>query len=131
MALQPAPVQVTWIGYPNTTGVDCIQYRFTDANADPEGTQQRFTEELVRLPHSFLCYTPPPEVGAVAPPPSEALSYVTFGSFNNVAKVRAGGVLRVCDHSCSDVVDICRRRNVFVFLFFPLSVAPEIRNRRL
>eukprot|EP00960_Hanusia_phi_P069929 767193-Hanusia_phi.AAC.1 len=43
-------------------------------------------EELIRLPDSFLCYTPAEEAGPVAPAPCEALHYVTFGSFNNVAK---------------------------------------------
>ncbi|EKX44470.1 hypothetical protein GUITHDRAFT_109591 [Guillardia theta CCMP2712] len=92
LALHPAPVQVSWIGYPNTTGLDTIDYRFTDDKADPLDTTQKFTEELVRLPDSFLCYTPAEEAGPVAPPPCEALHYVTFGSFNNVAKMNGGVV---------------------------------------
>ena len=96
MALQPAPVQVTWIGYPNTTGLETIQYRITDSYVDPPETTQHFSEELVRLPETFLCYTPPDEsqVGPVAPPPSASLQYVTFGSFNNVAKIN-GHVVRL------------------------------------
>eukprot|EP00291_Cryptomonas_curvata_P029734 CAMPEP_0172213218 /NCGR_PEP_ID=MMETSP1050-20130122/37465_1 /TAXON_ID=233186 /ORGANISM="Cryptomonas curvata, Strain CCAP979/52" /LENGTH=787 /DNA_ID=CAMNT_0012894015 /DNA_START=137 /DNA_END=2497 /DNA_ORIENTATION=- len=72
MALSPAPVQVTWIGYPNTTGLEAIRYRLTDARADPPGAAQPFTEELVRLP----------DASSATPPPS-------FGSFNNVAKVNS------------------------------------------
>jgi protein O-GlcNAc transferase len=96
MALRPAPVQVTWIGYPNTTGLDTIQYRITDQYADPLDTTQQYSEELVRLPETFLCYTPPEEseAGPVGPPPSAALGYVTFGSFNNVAKIN-GRVVRL------------------------------------
>jgi len=96
MALRPAPVQVTLIGYPNTTGLDSIQYRITDQHADPLDTTQHFSEELVRLPETFLCYTPPDEseVGPVAPPPSASLHYVTFGTFNNVAKIN-GHVVRL------------------------------------
>merc|ERR550525_1289891 len=59
MTLKPAPVQFTYIGYPNTTGLGAIDYSITDAVADPPDTMQRYTEELVRLPGCFLCYTPP------------------------------------------------------------------------
>jgi predicted O-linked N-acetylglucosamine transferase (SPINDLY family) len=50
MALRPAPVQVTWIGYPNSTGLTSVDYRLTDAIADPVDTRQTFTERLVRIP---------------------------------------------------------------------------------
>ncbi|CAA0837831.1 Probable UDP-N-acetylglucosamine--peptide N-acetylglucosaminyltransferase SPINDLY [Striga hermonthica] len=87
MACRPAPVQVTWIGYPNTTGLPTIDYRITDALADPVDTKQKHVEELVRLPDSFLCYTPSPEAGPVSPAPALANGFVTFGSFNNLAKI--------------------------------------------
>ena len=61
--------QVTWIGYPNSTGMPSVDYRITDGVADPEGTKQTFVEELVRLPGCFLCYTPPMDRPAVAPAP--------------------------------------------------------------
>ncbi|ELR15334.1 udpn-acetylglucosamine--peptide n-acetylglucosaminyltransferase spindly, putative [Acanthamoeba castellanii str. Neff] len=86
MALKPAPVQVTYIGYPNTTGLPTIDYRFADAVTDPLDSQQRYVEELVRLPHCFLCYTPSPDAGPVAPAPCTKNGYITFGSFNNLAK---------------------------------------------
>ena len=88
LASQPAPVQVTYLGYPDTTGLDTVNYRFTDAWADPPGTTEQFhSEQLIRLPHGFLCYQPPtstPEVNAL---PSLAKGYITFGSFNNLAKI--------------------------------------------
>ncbi|KAL0338664.1 UNVERIFIED_CONTAM: putative UDP-N-acetylglucosamine--peptide N-acetylglucosaminyltransferase SPINDLY [Sesamum angustifolium] len=87
MACRPAPVQVTWIGYPNTTGLPTIDYRITDALADPPDTKQKHVEELVRLPNSFLCYTPSPEAGPVCPTPALSNGFVTFGSFNNLAKI--------------------------------------------
>lgn len=85
-AMKPAPVQVTWIGYPNTTGLDTIDYRITDSLCDPLDTNQKFTEKLVRLDNFFLCYTPCPEVPGVAPLPADTNGYITFGSFNALAK---------------------------------------------
>ncbi|RAL44614.1 hypothetical protein DM860_003373 [Cuscuta australis] len=87
MACRPAPVQVTWIGYPNTTGLPTIDYRITDALADPPDTKQKHVEELVRLPECFLCYTPSPEVGHISLAPALSNGFVTFGSFNNLAKI--------------------------------------------
>ncbi|KAL9428146.1 hypothetical protein AB3S75_030188 [Citrus x aurantiifolia] len=87
MACQPAPVQVTWIGYPNTTGLPTIDYRITDSLADPPETKQKHVEELIRLPECFLCYTPSPEAGPVCPTPALTNGFITFGSFNNLAKI--------------------------------------------
>lgn len=55
-ALRPAPIQMTYLGYPNTTGLKTIQYRITDSVADHMSTKQLYSEELVRLPTCFLCY---------------------------------------------------------------------------
>ncbi|KAI3987338.1 hypothetical protein MKX01_003088 [Papaver californicum] len=87
MACKPAPIQVTWIGYPNTTGLPTIDYRITDSLADPPDTTQKHIEELVRLPDSFLCYTPSPEAGPVSPTPALSNGFITFGTFNNLAKI--------------------------------------------
>ncbi|KAL3695350.1 hypothetical protein R1sor_009426 [Riccia sorocarpa] len=87
MACRPAPIQATWIGYPNSTGLPTIDYRFTDALADPPNTKQKHVEELVRLPGSFLCYTPSAETGAVVETPAISNGFITFGSFNNLAKI--------------------------------------------
>lgn len=88
-AARPAPVQVTYLSYPNTTGLETMDWRLTDADADPPGmTEGHYTERLARLPHGFLCYSPPPD----APSPralAESTAPVTFGSFNNLAKASA------------------------------------------
>ena len=84
-ARRPAPVQATWLGYPNTTGLDAIDYRITDAVADPEDGDRFATETLLRLPDGFLCFGPPDEAPPVAPAqPDRPLA---FGSFNNLRKI--------------------------------------------
>ncbi len=87
MAHKPAPIQVTWIGYPNTTGLPTVDYRFTDDVVDPVDTKQEYIEELVRLPGPFLCYTPPSDAPDVSALPAATNGFITFGSFNNLAKV--------------------------------------------
>ena len=87
-ARKPAPVQVAWLGYPDTTGMDAMDYRLTDAVADPAGEADRWSAEtLVRLPRGFLAYRPPVEVEASAATPALERGHVTFGSFNNTAKI--------------------------------------------
>ena len=87
MALRAAPIQVSWLGYVNTTGLPVIDYRLTDAVADPPGMEVYYSERLVRLPDAFFCYEPPalaPDIGEL---PALANGWVTFGSLNNPAKI--------------------------------------------
>ncbi len=87
-ARRPAPIQVTYIGYQNTTGMSAMDYRLTDAHADPPGeTDRYYTEKLVRLPRSFFCYRPPDDAPPVTPLPALERGGVTFGSFNKYVKV--------------------------------------------
>lgn len=85
-AKKPAPLQMTWLGYLNTSGLAEMDYRISDAIADPPGAEAYHTEKLLRLPHAAWCYRPPaeaPEPGAV---PQLAAGHVTFAAFNNFAK---------------------------------------------
>jgi predicted O-linked N-acetylglucosamine transferase (SPINDLY family) len=81
----PAPVQATYLGYPDTTGAPSVGYRITDATADPEGAEAFATERLVRLAPGFLCYGAPKASPSPACPPADAP--FTFGSFSNTAKI--------------------------------------------
>jgi len=87
LAQRVAPVQITWLGYPNTTGLAQMDWRITDARADPPGYEAHHTERLLRLPEVFLCYEPPPEAPEITEPPSLAGAPVRFGVFNNFPKI--------------------------------------------
>jgi len=87
-AYKPAPIQVTWLGYGNTTGMPVIDYFITDAVADPEGiADQYYCEKLVRLPRGFLCYGPPEGAPDVQKLTNLENDPIVFGSFNNVSKL--------------------------------------------
>jgi predicted O-linked N-acetylglucosamine transferase (SPINDLY family) len=88
-ARKPAPVQATWLGYLNTTGLDAIDYRITDGRASPEEMHDALhSERLVRLPDSQWCYQPPPDCPEVAIAPAlREGKPVTLGAFCSLAKI--------------------------------------------
>lgn len=89
-ANRAAPVQVAWLGYFGTTGVAAMDYILADRFVAPPGEEADFSETVIRLPDSYLCFTPPTEAGPVAPLPAGADGPITFGSFNNSAKLNPG-----------------------------------------
>ena len=87
-ARRPAPVQVTWLGYPTATGLAAIDARLTDAIVDPEGAAAvPGRDPALRLPNGFHCYQPPPRTPEVGDLPAEGQGFVTFGSFNHLPKL--------------------------------------------
>jgi protein O-GlcNAc transferase len=86
-ARRPAPVQVTWLGFPATTGLPTMDYVVMDDDHLADGAQAHFTERVVRLPRIRFAYTPPDYAPAVVDPPMVKNEFVTFGSFNNVSKL--------------------------------------------
>jgi len=87
-ARKPAPVQVTWLAYPGTTGLSTIDYRLTDPHLDPPGLfDALYSEESVRLPETFWCYDPLTDQPAVSPLPAPLTGSITFGCLNNFSKV--------------------------------------------
>ncbi|MEO8559473.1 MAG: tetratricopeptide repeat protein [Rhodospirillales bacterium] len=96
-ARKAAPLQASWIGYPATTGLDTIDFRFTDAIVDPPGTSEALhSETLVRLEPCFLAYRPPTDAPQAAGGPGDCPALrgeaPVFGSFNNIAKLSAATV---------------------------------------
>ena len=97
-ARRPAPVQICWLAYPGTTGLETMDYRLSDPYLDPidESTYSRlaYSEETIRLPDSFWCYDPLTVVPSVSPLPALARGRITFGSLNHFRKLN-DGVLRL------------------------------------
>ena len=85
-AMKPAPVQVSWFGYMNTTGLRSIDYRLTDAGLCPPGSEAHYTEALFRLP-AVVAWAPAPDCPQSGPSPFLSNQHIRFGSFNNWAKV--------------------------------------------
>ena len=87
-ALKPAPIQVSYLGYPSTTGLAAMDYRMTDSIVDPPGMTEHFhVEELLRLDRAAWCFRAPTESPDVGPSPLGRNGFVTFGCFNQLAKL--------------------------------------------
>ena len=85
-ARRPAPVQVSWFGYMQTTGLSTIDWRLTDAQHDPPGAEAFYTEKLWHLP-GVACFMPDPDSPDPGPAPVVRNGHVSFASANNWAKV--------------------------------------------
>lgn len=94
-ARRPAPIQITWLAYPGTTGLEAMNYRLSDPFLDPpDQGNEAYTEETLRLPDSFWCYDPLTDGPELGPLPALANGYVTFGCMNHFRKIN-DGVLRL------------------------------------
>ncbi len=86
-ARKPAPVQITWLGYPGATGLEAMDYRISDSFLDPVGQDNAGSfEEPIRLPDAWCCFRPPEHSPEVSPLPAASQGFITFGSFNSFAK---------------------------------------------
>jgi protein O-GlcNAc transferase len=89
-AERPAPVQISWLAYPGTTGTASIDHRITDPLLDPPGLPLPYSERSLWLPRSFWCYDPLDEEPAVKELPALTAGHITFGCLNNFIKVNRG-----------------------------------------
>ncbi len=87
-ARKPAPAQITYLGSPGaSSGLTAMDYRLTDAHADPTGSEAYYTEKLLRLPDSLWCYRPDKDMPESVAVPAQQNGYITFGSFNAFNKI--------------------------------------------
>src|SRR5262249_1989097 len=86
-ARKPAPVQITWAGYVGTTGLKAMDYILADAYEIPSQAEAYYSEQVLRMPDGYVCYDPPVYAPSVSLLPAMANGLVTFGSFNNPAKI--------------------------------------------
>ncbi|MGB7346536.1 MAG: tetratricopeptide repeat protein [Pirellulaceae bacterium] len=86
-AYKPAPIQMTWLGYPNTTGLNAIDYRLTCDVQNPVGEDSLHTERLIRMNGGSFCFTPPVDAPNVGPPPVQKNGFITFGSLHRPFKI--------------------------------------------
>ena len=86
-ARRPAPIQITWIGYEGTTGLEAIDYILGDRYTIPEGAERFYREKVLRMPGGYVCYDPPAEAPEIGPMPAMRNGSIRFGSFNNLAKI--------------------------------------------
>ncbi len=86
-ARKPAPIQVTWAGYVGTTGLTAMDYLLADRYEVPPGAERHYRERVLRMPDGYVCYDPPAYAAPVTPLPALERGQVTFGCFNNPAKI--------------------------------------------
>lgn len=86
-AWKPAPIQVTWLGYLGTTGVKAVDYLIADSWTLPPSEETKFSEKVFRLPETYICFSPPNVEISPGALPALSAGHITFGSFNNMAKV--------------------------------------------
>jgi predicted O-linked N-acetylglucosamine transferase (SPINDLY family) len=90
-ARRPAPVQLTYLAYCSTTGLETMDYRLSDPHLDPPCPpsidESHYTEKTIRLPRTYWCYPEPETPTDIGPLPVSSAGHITFGCFNNYSKV--------------------------------------------
>lgn len=135
-ARKPAPIQVSYLGYPNSTGIATIDYRIVDIITDPIDTSEN--ETLVRLPN-FLCYGGPVAPGEAVPPVTELPyfknQFLTLASFNCLSKITPkvvklwGQIMREIPTAriiikAKELLDE-KARSILLFRFLQQGISPE------
>ncbi|KAJ3065663.1 hypothetical protein HDU98_010956 [Podochytrium sp. JEL0797] len=85
--LKPAPIQISYCGYPGTSGIKSMDYHITDKVADSVESEKYYSEKLVYMSKCFLCYTPTVPLSSLPPIRSDCPDFITFGSFNRFNKI--------------------------------------------
>lgn len=85
-ARKPSPVQISWVGYVGTTGLDAMDYVISDRYSTLREEEPFYSEKVLRMPDSWLCYTPPDYAPSVGELPCLKTGNLTFCSFNNPSK---------------------------------------------
>ena len=134
-ARKPAPIQVSWLGYFNTTGLATMDYFLSDPWSSPAGQERWYVERLLRLPHTRFCYQPPEYMPEVGPLPAASRGQLTFGCLNNLSKLNEkvlalwGEVLRAVPESRlllqSAALDDAPNRSRFGALCARHGIAPS------
>jgi predicted O-linked N-acetylglucosamine transferase (SPINDLY family) len=136
-AWRPAPVQVSWLGYWASTGVQAMDYVLADEVSVPQQHRDQFTESIWYLPDTRLCYTPSADSMGVplAPLPKSRNGYITFGSFQKLGKINDrvlalwGRVLHVLPDARLRVQNRQKNcpatREQFRERLFAMGIAPE------
>ncbi|MFO0427468.1 MAG: tetratricopeptide repeat protein [Planctomyces sp.] len=87
MAFRPAPLQVSFLGYPGTTGLTRVDYFLSDEKREDENTANSFTEQLVLMPHGACCFDPGTRSPEIDEPPVLENGYITLGSTHRLEKI--------------------------------------------
>ncbi|MBE0615350.1 MAG: tetratricopeptide repeat protein [Burkholderiales bacterium] len=134
-ARKPAPVQVSWLGYFNTTGLATMDYFISDPWSSPAGQERYYVERVLRLRHTRFCYQPPEYMPALSPLPAQTSGHITFGCLNNLSKLNEqvlalwGRVLRAVPESRllvqAAALDDAPNRARFSALCAKHGIAPE------